>query len=198
MSENKIDSKNWVANYATMMFRFALVRTKNEALAEDLVQDSFLSALKAKETFKGHSSEKTWLFSILRNKIIDHFRKASTQREQHSIDNEDYNIDETFFNAKYQSGLGFWKEHGFLNNPEKASYLIESKEFYNHLEQCLDGLASKAQLAFKLKHLEELETEEICKELEVSTSNYWVLLHRARLSLRKCLSKKELSYDDRM
>ena len=186
-SKNTLDSSQWVALYADQLYYFANSRLRNSAVAEDLVQETFLSALKAQERFKGNSTEKTWLYSILKNKIIDYFRKSSTKNEKNILDDDEGNQD-SFFHDK-----GSWKnKEGFVTSKDEASRLVESKEFYAILEKCLDHLPFKTQLAFRYKHLEELDTAEICKELEISTSNYWVLLHRARLSLRDCLTKNKM------
>jgi len=186
-NNNLIDSSKWVALYADQLYYFANSRLRNSAVAEDLVQETFLSALKAQEKFKGNSTEKTWLYSILKNKIIDYFRKASTKNEKNILDNDEGNTD-SFFHDK-----GSWKNRdGFVTSKDEASRLVESKEFYAILEKCLAQLPLKTQLAFRYKHLEELNTDEVCKELEISASNYWVLLHRARLSLRDCLTKNKM------
>ena len=186
-SNNKIDTSKWVDLYADQLYYFANSRTKNSALSEDLVQETFLSALKGKDNFKGKSTEKTWLYSILKNKIIDHYRKASTKNEKNILDEEDKNTD-NFFHDK-----GSWKnKEGFITSKDEASSLVESKEFYSILEKCLSHLPLKTQLAFRYKHIEDLSAEEICKELGISSSNYWVLLHRARLLLRKCLTKNKM------
>lgn len=186
-TKHKIDTSKWVELYADQLFFFANARTRNAAVAEDLVQETFLSALKAKERFKGNSTEKTWLYSILKNKIIDYFRKSSTKNEKNILDDEDKNTDAFFLND------GHWKNNsGFVTSKDEASKLVESKEFYIILEKCLAHLPVKTQMAFRYKHIEDLNTDEICKELEISASNYWVLLHRARLSLRDCLTKNKM------
>ncbi len=185
--KNTIDSSKWVALYADQLYNFTYSRTRNSALSEDLVQETFLSALKAKDRFQGKSTEKTWLYSILKNKIIDHYRKSSTKNEKNILDEEDKNTD-AFFHDK-----GSWRnQEGFISSKNEASKLVESKEFYVILEKCLEHLPLKTRLAFRYKHIEDLNTKEICKELEISTSNYWVLLHRARLSLRDCLTKNKM------
>lgn len=184
---NTINTSKWVALYADQLFFFANARTRNSAVAEDLVQETFLSALKAKDRFKGNSTEKTWLYSILKNKIIDYFRKSSTKNEKSILDDEDKNTDALFHDK------GSWKnKEGFISSKDEASRLVESKEFYFILEKCLAHLPPKTQMAFRYKHIEDLDTVEICKELEITTSNYWVLLHRARLSLRDCLTKNKM------
>lgn len=187
ISKNKIDSSKWIDLYADQLFYFANSRLRNSAVSEDLVQETFLSALKAQDKFQGKSTEKTWLYSILKNKIIDYFRKSSTKNEKNILDDDERNQD-SFFNDK-----GSWKnKDGFITSKDEASKLIEKKEFYTILDKCLDFLPLKTRLAFRYKHIEDLKTDEICKELDISASNYWVLLHRARLSLRDCLTKNKV------
>jgi len=184
---NNIDSSKWIALYADQLYFFAYSRTKNQAVSEDLVQDTFFSALKAKDNFKGKSTEKTWLYSILKNKIIDYYRKSSTKNELNTLDDDDKNTDAYFLTN------GYWKNsEGFVSSKDEASKLVESKEFYSILDKCLEHLPQKTKLAFRYKHIDDLDTEEICKELNISPSNYWVLLHRARLSLRDCLTKNKM------
>lgn len=186
-TKNTLNSSKWVELYADQLFFFANTRVRSAAVAEDLVQETFLSALKAKDRFKGNSTEKTWLYSILKNKIIDYFRKSSTKNEKNILDDEDRNTDSFFMPD------GHWKnKSGFITSKDEASKLIENKEFYKILDKCLAHLPVKTQLAFRYKHIEDLDTKEICKDLEISASNYWVLLHRARLSLRECLTKNKM------
>lgn len=185
--ENKLNTDLWVSSYADQLFAFAFTRTRNHALSEDLVQETFLSAFKAKDNFKGNSTEKTWLYSILKNKIIDHYRKSSTKNEKNILDDDEKSSDSLF------TDKGHWKNRqGFVTSQDEATKLVESKEFYSILDKCLSYLPDRTQQAFRYKHIEGLEPEDICKELDISTSNYWVLLHRARLSLRDCLTKNKM------
>lgn len=186
-TQNKLNTSEWVNLYADQLFAFAFTRTRNQALSEDLVQETFLSAFKAKDKFKGNSTEKTWLYSILKNKIIDHYRKSSTKNEQNTLDDDEKNTDGLF------TDNGHWRnKQGFVTSKDEASKLVESNEFNEILEKCLSYLPMKTQLAFRYKHIDGLETEEVCNELDISSSNYWVLLHRARLSLRECLTKNKM------
>lgn len=190
--QKNINAGRWMKEYVDQLYRFAYSRTQNGALSEDLVQDTFFSALKSSDKFKGNSSERTWLYSILKNKIIDHYRKASTKKEQYQIDDPDYNEDIMFHTTGGMMTKGSWKQGGFLKSEDAASHLVESKQFYGALENCLDALPHATQMAFRLKHLKDFNTDEVCKELDITASNYWVLLHRARLQLRNCLSNKEV------
>lgn len=186
------DPSTWVKNYADDLFRFAVTKVNDPTLAEDLVQDSFLSALKALGQFKGESNEKTWLISILKNKIIDHYRNKARQREfpEHSL--LYLHLDETETgNAPFFDEQGSWhKDQRPLNWGIDEEHPLDNPEFKKVLNHCLEKLPSNWLAVFKLKFMEAKESKEICKELSLSASNYWVIMHRAKLQLRACLEKK--------
>lgn len=178
----EIDATKWVNNYSDMLYRFALPRVNDKEIAKDLVQDTFLAAWRNHENYKGEISEKNWLFTILKNKIIDHYRKASTrltERFPEVADKENF-----FDDAGHWTNSTAPKEWGVDYNKN-----IESKEFYKILTACKQKLKEIQNAVFTLKYLEGMESEEICKELNISPSNYWVLIHRAKLQLRSCLEK---------
>ncbi len=165
-----------------MLYRYALPRVSDEALAKDLVQETFLAAWRNVESYKGEASEKNWLFTILKNKIIDHYRKAST-RLTDQLD-------------PLTSGRDGFEEDGHFMQSAKPNdwgidynSSIESKEFYGILEKCKGKLKEIQNAVFTMKYMDGFESEEICKELGITASNYWVLLHRAKVQLRNCLEK---------
>lgn len=160
-------------------------------MAEDLVQDTFLSAFKSKDSFNGTASEKTWLVSILKNKIIDYYKKASTKREtplklRGSVEAPSY---DHFFNA---SKMGQWVSEVEPKDWSDASIRTESKEFYTILQQCLNTLPAKWSGIFTMNLLDEKESKEVCKEFEITSSNFWVIMHRSKLQIRECLEKNWL------
>jgi RNA polymerase sigma-70 factor (ECF subfamily) len=182
----QIEPAAWVDRYGDALYHFALSRVKNREIAEDLVQETFLAAVKAKDRFRGQSSEKTWLFGILKHKVIDHYRKKKAV-----IYEQDFGADttglEAFFNAK-----GAWQtmpEHWRLN-PGKSQ---EVREFLDHFYQCLAELPQKTAEVFAYREIDGLSTKEICKLLDITASNCWVILYRARMLLRKCLELAGLS-----
>ncbi len=186
MSHNeKPAPSDWIEKYADSLFNYAIVRVSDREIARDVVQDTFLSALQNIESFRGESSEKTWLFSILKNKIIDHYRKSVTDRTvSFSEAGESFDLD-NYFDAE-----GEWKESaGPVNWSGSGTEEYHSKEFHDTLQRCLSRLTAQCRAVFSLKYLEELEFEEICKRLSVSPSNYWVIMHRAKLMLRQCIEK---------
>ena len=182
LPESKNDSPvEWVQQYGDYLYRYAFQRTRSRELAEDLVQDTLLSAYKAYDSFEGKASVKTWLISILRNKIIDNARRAK-RIEFLSYDalTAEQSSDESF------SRYGIWKKilEGWNATPDE---LMESQDFIKQLKGCIDGLPEAMQQVFVLKIVDQLSTEEICQLLDIKENNVWVILHRARLKMRNCL-----------
>lgn len=170
---------SWVEKYSDMLYRFTVLRITDKELARDIVQDTFLNAWKARDGYKGDASEKNWLFTICRNKIVDHYRKASNNLTSYGI--SDY--EDMFFDEK-----GMWQKNA---KPESwnVSYndTIDKKDFYNVLNECKDNLKELQQAVFVLKYFDDFSSDKICKLLDITPSNYWVLMHRAKLQLRQCI-----------
>ena len=179
------DPETWVESYGDYLFRYAWHRVQNRDVAEDLVQETLLAALRTRDGFEARSSEKTWLLSIMRHKIIDYIRKAGRER---SMDNElsPDDISEEFFDEK-----GMWavKPSCWDTDPGKV---LEKKEFWEKLMDCMAELPKKMAQAFSLREIEQMDSEEVSQVLEVSSNNLGVLLYRARLRLRRCLEVKWL------
>lgn len=183
-----LEPDKWVARYSDALYAFAMMRLRRSEVAEDLVQDTFVSAYKAKDSFLANASEKTWLISILKRKIIDYYRKKSTQNELNVFDKD--TDDEFMSNFFDRAGSGHWAEGGQPQQWGKDfETSVESHEFQEILQKCLGKLPQKSAAAFTLKNMDDLSSEEICKELGITPSNYWVLMHRAKLQLRECLEK---------
>jgi RNA polymerase sigma-70 factor (TIGR02943 family) len=179
--DNQVTVTEWVNNYSDMLYGFAMQRIRDSNLAKDLVQDTFLAAWKNVEKYNGEASVKTWLFTILKNKIIDHYRKSSTRLTDELMQKEgdqDIYFDEADHWAKgsYPGNLGV-----------DENSLVEKKEFYSIFTKCKNKLKQVQSAVFTMKYIDGLESEEICKALELSSSNYWVLIHRAKVQLRSCL-----------
>lgn len=188
-SESKLEPEKWIERYSDVLFNYTISRINKREVAEDLVQETFFSALKGKDSFLGNASEKTWLISILKRKIIDHYRKKSTQNELSVLDkNSKDDFMNHFFNK--ESSEGHWTNNSSPQEWKKDFQTgIESDEFNSILKNCLGKLPEKANAVFTLKNMEDLDSEEICKELQITPSNYWVLMHRAKLQLRECMEK---------
>lgn len=165
---------------ADYLFSFAITRVNDEHVAEDLVQETFYSALKNYDSFQQKSKASTWLIAILKNKIIDHYRKKVRELNKESL--------EGIGSDEYFNDNGHWKNE---SKPQPWQFDAEKKvhteEFQEILRKCMARLNELQRMAFAMKYLEDEETSEICKELEITASNYWVIIHRAKLQLRKCL-----------
>jgi RNA polymerase sigma-70 factor (TIGR02943 family) len=183
----KLEPEKWIERYSDILFNYAIMRLNKKEVAEDLVQETFFSALRGKDSFLGNASEKTWLIAILKRKIIDHYRKKSTQNELNIFDK---NTKDDFMNHFFEKETrdGHWTEGGAPDGWGKDfETTVEKEEFNSVLSGCLGKLPEKASAVFTLKNMEDLSSEEICKELGISPSNYWVLMHRAKLQLRECI-----------
>jgi RNA polymerase sigma-70 factor (TIGR02943 family) len=184
-SSVQLEPKEWVSLYADELYGYALVRVNDVSQAEDLVQETFLSALRGSHTFRGEASERSWLFSILKNKIVDYYR-SKRQAADDSIELAD--TDGAFFRPS-----GAWKRTSLPKEWDaRAEQPLETKEFYLIIEQCRDRLQQLQQMVFACKYLDDLDSSEICRLLNITQSNYWVLLHRVRLHMRECIERKWL------
>ena len=185
--KNYLNPSSWVKIYGDSLYRFTCLRINDKEFAKDLVQETFLAALKNSETYKGEISEKNWLFTILKNKIIDHYRKKSSvlieEIEEHCPSKNQF-FDEN----------DHWKQESVPKEwSADNSSQVESNEFFEILNRCMNRLSELLKIFFTMKYLDEKDSDEICKELAITTSNYWVILHRAKLNLRVCLEKSWFS-----
>jgi len=179
----KLAPSEWLETYGDYLYSYALSRVSSNDQAQDLVQETLLAAFRTHENFAGKSTVKTWLTSILRSKIVDYFRSRG-QRLEVSWEG----LSSPF--EKEGTMKGHWidsKAPDTWNVDAIAE--IESGEFMSILAMCLDLLPENWRSAVSLKLLEELNTDHICKELGISPSNLWVIIHRAKVKLRDCLGK---------
>jgi len=165
-----------VHQHAETLYFYALMRVGKQDLAEDIVQDTLLAALQSWQSFAGDSSERTWLIGILRHKILDFFRQ---HRSQESVDDQSWK-------KEYFDKTKHWKDKT-VNWKADPEVLVENVEFWKILQDCLKELSKVMAQAFVMREMEGISSEEICKHLEISQTNLWVRLHRARLQLRRCL-----------
>lgn len=179
----------WVDQFSEEFFRFTMYRVKNREVAEDLVQDTFLSGLKALDNFRKDCPEKSWLYNILRNKIIDHFRKKVNQEIKQS--SSAVETDEDAFFHRFFKNDGHWQNETSPTNWDiSADKIMEREEFMKFLMLCISLLPETWSKVFSLKNIEEFSTKEICKELDITPSNLWTIIHRSKLQLRGCLEKR--------
>ncbi|GHC10845.1 sigma-70 family RNA polymerase sigma factor [Cerasicoccus arenae] len=187
----ELDPATWVDAYGDALYKFAYFRVNNTALAEDLVQETFLAAIKGKDRFSGKASVKTWLTGILKNKVIDYYRKKNrTQSMQETA---------AFFEreeADLFSEDGSWD----YNNPNVPKdwnpaqvEKMDRKEFMQQFYFCADKLPDKIRTVFIMREVDGVKSDEICAQLEITPQNLWTILHRARMALRQCLEKNFFS-----
>jgi RNA polymerase sigma-70 factor (ECF subfamily) len=188
MPANKADITLWVEKYSDSMYNWTLTRVSDPVIAEDMVQETFLSAVKAIHSFKEKSNPKTWLFSILKNKIADHFRK---QFKLETVNESEISGDDDIdFFGRYFSSSNEWKKEYYSNEWSfSEDELLDDNEFREILEKCLRALNKKSLLSIQYKYIEEKDGKVICQELGITPSNFWQLLHRAKIQLRACLSE---------
>jgi RNA polymerase sigma-70 factor (TIGR02943 family) len=173
----------WVDDYSDMLYAYCRKRLVEEEAGKDLVQETFLAAWRNIDQYKGEASVKNWLFVILKSKIIDHYRKSSnkvelaTVRQEHN-DHQFFDEDEHWRHGMYPKGWSI----DFSNK-------VEVKEFYQVFQGCGKKLKEIQHTVFTMKYVDGMKSEEICKLMDITPSNYWVLLHRAKVQLRACMEK---------
>ncbi len=181
---SQINPHNWVVLYADYLFTYAITRLNDEELAKDLVQETFLAALEKVAQFKGNSSERTWLTAILKNKVVDVYRKNSSGLSKKSNVKEAQE-QQDFFNPED----GHWNEAHYPQEFGTEQDSVLNKEFNQILQNCMQKLPVLWLSVFTMKHMDDEPTELICTELKVSAANFWVIIHRTKLNLRACLQK---------
>jgi RNA polymerase sigma-70 factor, ECF subfamily len=172
--------EEWVDLYGDFLYRFAIGRLHNTNEAENAVQETFLAALTSRKRFIGNSTERTWLISILKHKIIDQFRKNYRERPVTDLTDVEEEIN-SFFD---QIGHPTKPPSQWQFDPRQ---LLENKEFWQTFRDCLQKLPRAIRDAFQLREVEKLTSPEVCQILNIKPSNLWVMLYRARLQLRHCL-----------
>ncbi len=186
MSNTKHDLSIWVEKFTDNLYTWAYTRTNNKETSEDLVQETFLAASKSLYQFKEDSSPKTWLMSILKNKIADYYRQKFKlpliNESQLSIQENRIPLDQYF------RGNGNWHKSTEPDNLCNLSpELLDNPDFLAIFRSCLSKLNEKGYLAIQYKFLDEKDGHTICQELSISPSNFWQIIHRAKLQLRECI-----------
>ena len=186
-----LDPRRWVDDHGDALFRFAMLRLRDATAAEEVVQETFLAALQSVDRFAGNSSERTWLLGILKHKVIDHFRRLARDRVTGETSND---ADLQLFDENrywiHEDGPRDW-------GPDPATE-YERARFAEILQGCLSGLPPRMAAAFTMREIDDLDSIEVCKVLEVTSTNLWVILHRARAQLRLCLESNWLKAGGRM
>ncbi len=184
-----IDPNAWVDEHGDSLFRFALMRLRDEPLAEDMVQETLLSAIQSLANYGGKSTERTWLTGILKHKIIDYYRKNSKLVQFTDEDMDLSQFDHYFKRADEWDG--HWtiplRPVEITETPEK---ILERSEFWEVLNGCLSALPERVARVFALREMNDMTSEEICEVFSLSANNFWVIMHRARMQLRMCVENK--------
>jgi RNA polymerase sigma-70 factor (ECF subfamily) len=181
--ENEERFRQWVDAYSDALYRYAWPRLREEELCKDMVQETFLAAWRNFDNYKSETSVKNWLFLILKNKIIDHYRKSSARAavERIPIEQEEH----LYFDEKEH-----WRKGAYPQNwSVDFSNQTEAKDFQKQFLGCSKKLKELQNTVFVMKYVDDRSSEEICALLGITAANYWVLLHRAKLQLRACLEK---------
>jgi RNA polymerase sigma-70 factor (ECF subfamily) len=166
------------------LIRIAQLQLRDADLAEDVVQETLVAALGARDGFSGRSSVKTWLTGILKHKIVDAIRQK--QRQPVTAATFDDETDREAFDPLFKDDGSWHAPPADWGDPESA---LARREFMDVMELCLERLPPNTARVFVMREVMELETEEICKELAITANNLWVILYRARMALRQCLEQ---------
>jgi RNA polymerase sigma-70 factor, ECF subfamily len=166
------------------LVRIAHLQLRDADLAEDVVQETLLAALAARDGFSGRSSVKTWLTGILKHKIIDAIRQRQRQPVIAATLDEEIDLDE--FDPLFRDNGAWDAPPASWGDPENA---LAQQEFMAIMDVCLEKLPPNTARVFLMREVMELETDEICKELRITANNLWVILYRARMALRQCLEQ---------
>ncbi|MCB0280876.1 MAG: sigma-70 family RNA polymerase sigma factor [Burkholderiales bacterium] len=177
---DELNPHTWLNEHGNYLYSYALSSVKDQHIAEDLVQETLLAALTAKNSFSHQSTVRTWLIGILKHKLIDYYRKQGRYVALEDLADDGDNFLDNFFRTHSS-----WKDKPeVFPNPESV---FQQKQFWTIFQNCLSGLKPRYAEVFLAKEIHGMSNDEICKCFSLTPTNGWVLLHRARLSLIKCL-----------
>lgn len=170
----------WVDKYADYLYNYTIVRVNDHEIAQDLISETFLAGLNSKDNFKGEASERTWLISILKRKIIDHYRKINSNKGKAEVR----------ISYSEEDSEGDWLEERVKDPFDRtAEDTFENKELGLAILSCMESLDERHARIFKMKTIDNFDTEAICNEFNITPSNLWVIIHRARRAMVECLEK---------
>jgi len=177
----KQDVEEWLTEHGDYLFRYAMLRLRNEELARDIVQETMLAGWKASQGFRADSSVRTWLVGILKHKITDYIRKQI--RERRLMERVESDPTSEYFDNHRRS------QNASIRWNSDPEILVHDKQFLTTLSGCVSKLSEQQQLVFTLRELNGEDTESVCNSCGISSTNMHVIMHRARLMLRKCLEE---------
>ncbi|MCB1243188.1 MAG: RNA polymerase sigma factor [Verrucomicrobiales bacterium] len=175
-----LDPAHWDSAHRDYLINYARRKVNDLGTAEDLVQDTFVSAWKARAGFRGDCSERTWLVGMLRNKIIDHYR-YNARRPTYTETDLERGRHESSTEREPQGWMEKQATHDNGSDPVKVT---ERREFLSRLERAIARLPRSMGQAFRMREVQGCSTEEITRSLNISSGNLWVLIHRAKQALR--------------
>lgn len=181
MAKTELHPDTWVDRYADYLFNYAMARVSDEELAKDLVQETFIAGLNSAKNFEGNAAERTWLVAILKRKVIDHYRKSNSKKGKAEV--------RMSFNMDSEQAEDWLEAKAADPESVRENDSIENEELGLAIQQCISLLPENHARVFTLKTIQQWSTEDICKELGITPSNLWVMVHRARTSLVECLSE---------
>lgn len=181
------DPQTWLAEHGDALYAFAMLHLRDTHRSEDLVQETLLSALQAWQGFRGDCAVRTWLTGIMKHKILDEFRRR--EREPSVDDRVGDEADAAAAEADFVAD-GHWRRRSSdWGDPLRS---LDGERLRRVIERCIETLSPRAARLFVLRELWEMDTEQVCKELAISSSNLWTGLHRARLAMRRCLQRNHV------
>jgi RNA polymerase sigma factor (sigma-70 family) len=180
MGNTILHPEKWVDRYADYLYNYTIARVNDHIMAQDLISETFLAGLKSKKNFKGEASERTWLISILKRKIVDYYRRKNSKKGQAEV----------HVQYRDEDAEGDWLEEQ-VEDPfdETAEDKMENNELGLAILNCLETLDERQAEIFKRKTIDNYDTEAICNEFSITPSNLWVIVHRARKALIDCMEK---------
>ena len=175
------DPETWLDHHGNALYAYALMRVRDASIAEDLVQDTLLAAIKSVDRFKGESSERTWLIGILKHKVFDHLRRVGREKQL-----DEGMVPSEGEEAQHFDDRGQWRvEVAEWSDPERS---LEREEFWQTLQDCVGKLPDRLAILFTLRELDGMDTDTLMETLNISShNNVWVMLSRVRQRMRQCL-----------
>ncbi len=174
-----LDPTQWVERHGDALFRYAMLRLRDRSMAEEVVQEAFVAALQAQHRFQGGAAERTWLIGILKHKVVDSLRRVTRRQEVEQGGLSEDAVDAFSARGHWRQRIRAWREA-----PDAVAQDIE---FWAAFEHCLGTLPDSLAATFLLREVDQLSAEEVCHVLDLTSTNLWARLHRARLRLRNCL-----------
>ncbi len=188
---NLLTNDGYLEEIRRDMIKFAHLQLRDEAQAEDVVQEALVAALGNTREFAGRSALKTWIFAILKNKIVDLIRLQARTTNVSALSAEEESMDQAF-ESLFKSNA-HWTPGARPNNWGDPEESLREQGFWEVFDACLKHLPENTARVFMMREFLEFETAEVCQALSLTTSNCNVILHRARNGLRRCLESNWFS-----